>query len=213
MTIPFKAGATRRFTPPHYAEDDPARPVYLFRTPSVAESLSLTAELTERGLVLMQPQDLTDALRQAVRDQLVETDAEKALVFIDRVEAARTIDAPLTGEEAEAYNRLHETMIGWSSEYARKVAQAERLNARSPIVLLDFVLIGWENLKDDQGNAIAFKRTPRGLTDETQRAIPLRDLLALGTFAGSLFNLTGAQRKNSAPPSPLSEAPQVSTAD
>lgn len=201
--------AALKFTP-KWMEGQADAPVYLLRAGTVMERELMEAELAgeyQAGSV-WQP-ELRDAICAGFA-ALGGDDAETLLALAE-AHFSGAIEDP--AQQAVYDEALSVLALHWP-DYRRLVAQSERREAIIRLVAFSRFCCGWENVRAADGSAVEFKRGADGRVAEAALArIPRFEMQAAGAAAYRLQYPELSAEKNSAPPSPSADGPEISTAD
>lgn len=202
-------GVAPPFTP-KWLEGQPDAPAYHLRAGTVMERELMEAELAgeyQAGSV-WQP-ELRDAICSGFA-ALGGDDAESLLALAEAHFAGAIEEAAQQSvfDEALAVLALH-----WP-DYRRLVAQSERREAIIRLVAFSRFCCGWDNVRDANGALVEFKRGADGrVADAALARVPRFEMQAAGAAAYRLQFPELSAEKNSAPPSPSADGPEISTAD
>ncbi|MBP6031255.1 MAG: hypothetical protein KA533_07490 [Sphingobium sp.] len=201
--------AALTFTP-NWLEGTAAAPVYHLRAGTVMERELMEAEMAgeyQAGSV-WQP-ELRDAICAGFA-ALGGEDAETLLALAESHFSGTIEDAA----QQAVYDEALDVLARHWPDYRRLVAQSERREAIIRLVAFSRFCCGWENVRDAKGVLVEFRRGADGRVAEAALArIPRFEMQAAGGAAYRLQYPELSAEKNSAPPSPSADGPEISTAD
>jgi hypothetical protein len=192
-------------------ERDPP-PVFLIKLPTLRDKIALDACLAIEGARYPNSSEYTAALREGVRDNVVDEEQPDLLAIIEEyegvLEEGNTIGDELSGKIDQIAKALR--------PYCRALSQVEgergRFLALAMLVRAEMFLI---NIEDTDAPKIE-KRSGR-LTEQSQDAIEKKygqgTLFMIGARTVELTSPTEAETKNLESPEPLPPDPEILTVD
>ncbi len=210
MTAPpvFSAHDLVAFTPPGSPR------TYRLAPLTYRERISFRAALAREAGMRPSPQDVSNALRTALRE-IAPANLDEAIVVVDEADAAREAveaapeDAVLKAKLAEAQARLAVIITACIDVpvYAELRAAGERWTGMAPWVACRHALRGWE------GPGLPAFQRDKGLVPEALLdAMSASEIAAVGWRAFLLVSLDRSAEGNSAAPLPSPGTPAPSTA-
>ncbi len=201
MTLPLSARRTVRFVPSGFDADDPKAPAYLLAVASHLLRAEFRQACTAAGMQYPSDGQLFAALRVAIKASGV-SNGDDLLALVDAGEA-KGGDPSLELPEGtlDRLRELQRVVAEQDEAFARLLASRVRFGNLMPLVAARMCLRGWENVFDDDGKPVPFRRGPQGVPDDDLEFIPEAHLHELGNKAVSMMTVTETQSKNSASPS------------
>jgi hypothetical protein len=209
MTAPpvFSAHDLIAFTPPGSPR------TYRLAPLTYRERISFRAALAREAGMRPSPQDVSNALRAALRE-IAPANLDEAIVVVDEADAAREAveaapdDAVLKAKLAEAQARLAVIITACMDVpvYAELRAAGERWTGMAPWVACRHALRGWE------GPGLPAFQREKGLVPEALLdAMPASEIAAVGWRSFLLVSLDRSAEGNSVAPLPSPGIPAPST--
>ena len=215
MTLPISATNVVRFVPSAFqaparaaaaeaGETDLARfddpPTYLINVPTPMTRAAYSRELVASGIYYPNDAQMMAALREEVAAALEPDDPDRARM-LEQIDLFVALGAE-GGEELVAAIRRMEIAVRQSSRaYAGLLGARAYFIDMAPLVAAQVFLRGREN--PDR----IFRRRAGLVTDEELATIPRAELAEVCARIRELLNLSPAQEKNSAGPSPSPGGP------
>jgi len=197
-----------KFTPSWLAKEDNP-PIFYLRAGSSIERGLMEAELAGEHMAgEIGSHEVREAVLNGV-EQLFAGDAEYDRIVSVVTAEPEEVDAFTLGDKAlsEAVYRMLGTH--WAP-YRELLARRARRQQLAPLIALQRFCAGWENVKTEKGDLIAFARDPRGFVSEAALVkLPRYDMLAAGNRAYAM-QFGGGEEKNSEQPSASGEGQMTS---
>lgn len=158
------------------------------------------------------PSDLRviEQARAIVKEAAAENGAA-LLGLLDEAQAATLTGDKLDDETAAALDALFKALER-EPEFAELMAARRKYDEIAPLVALQMLVVGWENVRDEMGDAIAFARRGGHVPDDVLDLLPSDLLRAAGSAAYRRLYLPRSAEKNSRSPSSPRSSPPGSTA-
>jgi hypothetical protein len=155
--------------------------------------------------------ELRQAQRAGVQVLLADDpELDRVLSVIAEASEAELEGRQLAADDAQLLKDVAAVLVDHWAEYRDLVARAERRREIAPIVALRRFCTGWENVTDDQQNAVEFAKGPDGFVAEKAMArLSQFELLIAGNRAYSL-QYAGAESGNSPRPGSSAKDPTTS---
>lgn len=198
------------FTPP-WLEGAADAPVFHLRAGSTIERGQMCAQLDgPLQAAKVWSHQLQDAQLKGI-DALFADDPEyDRLVALFSAEAEEA--AAFSDDDKQLIEQVTKLLVAHWPDFADLVAQMQRRRELVPIVALTRFCVGWDNVRDVDGELVPFEADRNGhVTDRALRRVQELNLLAAGNRA---FNLQfgGGEEKNSERPSASEDGPKTSKA-
>jgi len=208
------------FTPAwHLDRPEPVRPVYLIRPPRLLDRFELDRAVRARGVRRRGEIELLAALSADAREMLgldyeasaIRAQIDDAAAALDGFMATVRAGEPLDeahGRYLAARDALEPAVAAIrqaGGRFAACEAETETFPQYLGIEAARLLLVGWRNVEP------AFRREITGVPLDLLEQLPMHDLIAIGAEVERLLEPTPAERKNSASPSPASNAPAISS--
>lgn len=209
--LPISSKDWVRFTPDRLKESDGENaPVFLVKVPNMRDKINIDATIAEDGARYPTNTEYAEAMRGAVRENVIYEDQPMLLQIVEEFEAVsqeagRTLDRELLDRVEEIARTLR--------PYNRQLAAIDA--ARTRFVGIAMLVRAELGLMAIEGpDAPQLERRNGRLTDACQDKIERRygagTLFAIGSHIVELSTINEDQRKNSPSPGALLPGPETS---
>jgi hypothetical protein len=206
IAAPAPLGHLTAFTPQHLENQKP-KPVFWLRSGSFAERCQYTADLSEHGAGDPHSYQFDEAFKDGLLDRLPDNDDQPENASY-RAEILDHLQVFRSGQELDekTLKFLNDAWTQITSSWgplARLVRQRDLRAELLPAFALKYYCVKFENMKDRNGQDIAFEKDEDGrLSDSILMKLSNVDLESAGIFANNL-QFGGGVEKNSESPSSL----------
>lgn len=212
MPPPISTKDLIRFTPDNWKDKDDA-PVFLIKVPTVREKIGFEAQMELEGLRYPQNLELYTALREAIKDQVIDEEQPALLAIIDEAEAVSEEggDAQPDADLLERVEEINKALRQFYRPLGQVHAERRRYLGMVWYLRAQMFLMGIEGK-----NPPAFERRGGVLTDKCIEAIEERygigTIVQIGIRTIPVMTPDEDERKNSELLEPSPADPEISTA-
>lgn len=200
-----------RFIPDSMKEqEDP--PVFLIKTPTLRDKIALDACLAVEGVRYPANSELALALREGIKEHVIESDHPPLLEILEEYEAVSDSGQPFVGDLLERVEQIAKVLRPYHRPLGRIESERGRFLAMAMLIRAEMFLV---NIEGKDVPKIE-KRSGR-ITEECQEELETKygagTLFAIGARTLDVTTPTEEERKNLESPEPLPLDPEITTAD